>query len=171
MFRGMFAPLGHSGVVNIEYGAPLLRESVVSRWVFIMMASLWALGVAIFIFGYHIGEPHGVLTVNVGGRTYAGNPPALTLYQKDGVIWEVALLIVVLVILSGAVDLVHRTVRRLTAPGVVAIVAGGLLVAYSLFGFVYGLFGLGTIGVLVILSGLPMRPSRADGEASPHTVA
>ncbi len=136
-----------------------------------MMASSWTLGVAIFIFGYHIDEPHGVLTVNVGGRTYAGNPPALTLYEKDGVIWEIALFIVGFVILLGAADLLYRTIRRLTVPGIAAIVAGGLLVAYSLFGLLYGLLGLGTIGVFVILAGLPMRPGRVDDEALPHAVA
>lgn len=137
---------------------------------FLAIASVWALGVASFIIGYHIDEPHGVLTISVGGRTYAGNPPALTLYQKDGVIWEIALLMVGLVIGLGAADLLFRTVRRLAVPGFVAIVAGGLLVAYSLFGLVYGLLGVGTIGVFVILAGLPMKPSQVEDGATPHTV-
>jgi hypothetical protein len=74
------------------------------------------------------------------------------------------------VIALAAVDLLFRTVRGLTLPGVVAIVAGGLLVAYSLFGLVYGLFGLGTIGVLVILAGLPIKPSDVD-RVTPTTAA
>jgi hypothetical protein len=91
--------------------------------------------------------------VSIGGHTFVGSPPALTLYEKDGVIWQIALYIVGFAILCGAADLAFRTVRCLTAPGVLAIVAGGLLVAYSLFGLLYGLLGLGTIGVLVILAG------------------
>jgi len=159
--------IGHSGAVTNEHaGVPLRRRSVVSRWALIAIASLWALGVAIFVFGHHIDEPRGVLTINIGGRTYAGNPPALTLYQKDRVTWEIALFLVGIVILLGAVDLLFRTIRRLTVPGVVAMVAGGLLVAYSLFGLLYGLFGLGSIGVLVILAGLPMKPSRVEDRAA-----
>lgn len=169
---GHVAFLGHSGVVSNDHvGSPLLKRSLVSRWLFMAIASLWALGVAAFISGYHINESVGVLTVSVGHHTYVGNPPALTLYQKDRVIWEIALFVLGFVILSGTADLLFRTVRRLTAPGLAAIVAGGLLVAYSLFGLVYGLLGLGTVGVLVILAGLPMKPSSAVDRAVPHVDA
>ena len=34
---------------------------------------------------------------------------------------------------------------------------GGLLILYSLFGLIYGLLGIGTIGILVVLVGLPMK--------------
>lgn len=53
--------------------------------------------------------------------------------------------------------MVVRTARSSPRPGVLAFGAGELLVAYSLFGLVYGALGIGTIGVLVILVGLPMR--------------
>ena len=135
------------------------------------IASIWACGVATFIFGYHINEPQGELTVNVGGRTYVGNPPALTLYQKDRVIWEIALFIVGFVILLGSADLLFRTIRQLTSPGIVALVAGGLLIAYSLFGLVYGVLGLGAIGVWMIMAGLPMKPGKVKDGAAPHAVA
>ena len=150
--------------------ALLQTRSVVWRWVFIATASLWSLGFAIFIFSYHIDEPHGVLTITTGGRTFAGNPPALTLYERSGVIWVIALFIVGFVILCGAADLLFRTVRSKTAPGLVAIVAGGLLVAYSLFGLVYGLLGIGIIGVLVVLAGLPMKPSQVKDGVVPISV-
>lgn len=86
-----------------------------------------------------------------------GHPPALTLYERDGPIWEVALVLIGLVLAAGAIDLVIRTARSSVRPGVLACTAGGLLVAYSLFGLVYGLLGIGIIGGLVILVGLPMR--------------
>ncbi len=146
---------------------PLQMRSVVWRWGFLTMASLWSLGFAAFIFAYHIEEPHGVLTITTGGRTFAGNPPALTLYERSRVIWVSAIIIVGFVILCGAADLLFRTVRRLTVPGVIAIVAGGLLVAYSLFGLLYGLLGIGSIGGLVILAGLPMKPSLIEDAAAP----
>ncbi len=138
--------------------AILQTRSVAWRWLCIATGSLWSLGFAFFIFSYHIDEPHGILTITTGGRTFAGNPPALTLYERSGVIWVIALFIIGFVVLCGAADLLVRTVRSRTAPGLVAIVAGGLLVAYSLFGLIYGLIGIGTIGALVVLSGLPMKP-------------
>ena len=127
------------------------------RWIFLALATLWGVGVAYFIFGYHINEPNGVLTMTTGGHTYAGNPPALTLYERDGAIWEIALFLVGLVLMAGLADLLFRADRRITGPGLLAIVAGGLLVLYSLFGLIYGLLGIGTIGILVILVGLPMK--------------
>ncbi len=140
-------------------------HSVVWRWAFLTMASLWSMAFVAFIFDYHINEPYGVLTITTGGRTFAGNPVALTLYERSGVIWVIAIFIVVSVILCGAADLLFRTVRRVTAPGAVAMVAGGLLIAYSLFGLVYGLLGIGSIGALVFLAGLPMK-SRLGEEAT-----
>jgi hypothetical protein len=144
---------------------PLSKRSVAWRWALLALGTLWAIGVAVFLFGFHLNEPHGVLTITTGGRTFAGNPPALTLYERDGVIWEIALFLIALVLLSGAADLLFRCVRLSAAPGILAIVAGAILVAYSLFGLIYGLLGIGTIGVLVILVGLPMKPQSSVGLA------
>ena len=138
--------------------ARLRTSSLAWRWIFLALATLWGVGVAFFIFGYHINEPSGVLTVTTGGRTFAGNPPALTLHERDGAIWEIALFLIGLVLMAGLADLLSRAGRRITGPGLLAVVAGGLLVLYSLFGLVYGLLGIGTIGILVILVGLPMKP-------------
>jgi hypothetical protein len=147
--------------------APLKTRSLVWRWVFLATGALWSLAFATFIFSYHIDEPRGMLTITTGGRTFTGNPPALTLYERSGVVWVIALFIVGFVILCGTADLLYRTVRRLIGPGLVAIVAGGLLVAYSLFGLLYGLLGVGTIGALVILAGLPMRTSQTEAGPVP----
>lgn len=136
---------------------PLRRRSVIGRWMCLAVALLWALGFALFVFRFHLDEPHGVLTVSTGGHTFVGDPPALTLYQRDGPIWLAAISLVGLVLGCGVTDLASRTLRQRGALGVVAIVAGCLLFAYSLFGLVYGLLGIGTIAVLVILSGLPVR--------------
>jgi len=146
-------------------GVPLLKTSVAWRWASLALGTLWAIGVAVFVYEFHINEPRGVLTVTTGGRTFAGNPPALTLYERDGVIWEIALILIALVLLSGAAELLLRTVRLSTRPGILAIVAGAVLVAYSLFGLIYGLLGIGTIGTLVILVGLPMKSQLSVGLA------
>jgi hypothetical protein len=137
--------------------ARLRTSSLTWRWILLALATLWGVGVALFIFGYHINEPRAVLTVTTGGRTFAGNPPALTLHERDGAIWEIALFLIGLVLMAGLADLLFRAGRRITGPGLLAVIAGGLLVLYSLFGLIYGLLGIGTIGILVILVGLPMR--------------
>ena len=139
------------------------------RWTLLTLATLWAVGVALFILRFHINEPHGVLTVTTGGRTFVGNPPALTLYERDGGIWIVALVLIGVVLLSGATELLVRTLRSSTGPGIAAMVAGGLLVAYSLFGLIYGFIGIGTVGVLVILVGLPMKAALGVGFADGAT--
>ena len=70
------------------------------RWILLALATLWAIGVTLFIFGFHINEPKGVLTMTTGGRTYVGNPPALTLYERDGAIWEIALFLIGFVLVA-----------------------------------------------------------------------
>ena len=70
-----------------------------------------------------------------------------------------------LVLVAGLADLLDRVDRRITGPGLLAMVAGGLLVLYSLFGLIYGLLGIGTIGILVILVGFPMKPEIETPEA------
>ncbi len=62
-----------------------------------------------------------------------------------------------LALLGGLVDLSVRTWRGTTAAGVLATVAGGLLIAFSLFGLIVGLLGIGTVGLLLILAGRPMK--------------
>jgi magnesium-transporting ATPase (P-type) len=146
----------------------LRTSSIVWRWVSLASATLWAVGVGLFVFGYHINEPVGELSVTTGGRTYVGNPPALSLHEKNGTMWEIALFLIGLVLVAGATDLVVRTLRQSTGLGILAIAGGGLLVLYSLFGLIYGLLGVGTIGVLVVLVGLPMK---ADTKVEPAPAA
>jgi len=105
-------------------------------WVTLSLGALWAVGVGVFIFGYHINEPVGELSVTTSGRTYVGNPPALTLYEKDRVTWEIALLLIGLVLVAGVTDLLIRTLRHSNGLGILAIAGGGLLVLYSLFGLI-----------------------------------
>ena len=104
-------------------GSPCLSERS-GRWEYV------------FIFGYHINEPVGELSVTTSGRTYVGNPPALTLYEKDRVTWEIALLLIGLVLVAGVTDLLIRTLRHSNGLGILAIAGGGLLVLYSLFGLI-----------------------------------
>ena len=59
--------------------------------------------------------------------------------------------------ISGIADLTFRLWRRHTQAGILAISSGGCLALYSLFGLVFGFLGIGIIGLLVVLSGLPMK--------------
>jgi len=63
--------------------------------------------------------------MTTGGRTFAGNPPALTLYDRNKAIWESALFLIGLVLVAGLADLFFRAGRRITGPGLLAMVAGG----------------------------------------------
>jgi hypothetical protein len=136
---------------------PLRRASIVRRCVFLGAAWLWAGGVIAFYLTYHLAQPRGVLSVNTGGHTYYGNPPTLTLNQQDPVSTKIVAIALGLTLLVAAVDLVVRTTRRMTGPGVAALLAGGMLMLFSLFGLLLGLAGIGTAGLLIILSGLAMK--------------
>ena len=131
------------------------------------MATLWAAVLITASFGYHIPEPSTVLSVTVGGHPYAGHPPALTFAQRDGPIWLVAVIIIGVALALGVLDLTVRTIRRTPRPGLVAIVVGALVTLFSLFGLLLGLLALGTIGVLLILSGLPINSGRLVPAATP----
>jgi len=135
---------------------PLRRGSLVWRTVVLVAAWLWAGAVVAFYHGYHIAQPP-VAWAEYGGHTFTTHPPALTLAQRDHVSAEIVTVALCLAVGIGTVDLVVRIVWRMRAPGVAAISAGGMLMLFSLFGLLRGLAGIGTAGLLVILSGLPMR--------------
>jgi hypothetical protein len=62
------------------------------------------------------------------------------------------------VVLAGTLDLAFRIWRKVTTtPGTLAIVMGGLFGLYSVLGAVFGVLGLGPIGLFVVLSGLTLK--------------
>jgi O-antigen/teichoic acid export membrane protein len=129
------------------------------RWIFLLLAFAWvALALAV-AFGYHIAQPVGELSVSIDGHTYYGNPPAITLYEKDPVSVIITMSVLGTCLAASFVELVVRTKKRWTRPGSVAIVTGGLTVLFSLFGLLYGLVSIGVVGALVLLSGLPTKTS------------
>ena len=128
-----------------------------------------------FLYRYHVAQPTSPWA-EVNGHTYFTHPPAQTLAQQDHVSAEIMTIAVCVAVGIGTVDLVVRLVARWPVPGVAALAAGGSLALFSLFGLLRGLAGIGTIGLLVILSGLPMKARSVDGPASgpdsrPRTVA
>jgi len=137
---------------------PLRRASIAWRSLFLGAAWLWAGGVIAFLLAYHFAQPSSPFLV-AGKHTYYTHPPALTLNQQDPASTKILTIVLGLTLLAGTVDLVIRTARRMTGPGVAALLAGGMLMVFSLFGLLWGLAGIGTAGLFVILSGLAMKTS------------
>ena len=127
------------------------------RWVFLTLAALWMLvGVAVVV-AHHVPEPSGELSVTVNGHTYLGNPPALTLEQRDPVSAAFVLGAMGVGVVVGFVDALTARHAHRASSGIASIIAGGLVVLFSLFGLLYGLASIGVVGALVIVSGIEGR--------------
>lgn len=132
---------------------PTFRRS----WIVLGLALLWS-GVAIAVLlGYHVPEPHGMTSITTNGHTYVGDPPALTLSQRDPVSFVTSAVTLGAGLLVGLIDLSARHIQRTSRLGIGAIVAGAAVLLVSLFGLLLGLLGVGVVGGLLIVSGLPQR--------------
>ena len=127
----------------------------------IAAASLWTLGWLAVAAGYHINEPPGVQSITLNGHTYVGSPPALSLMERDGNAVLIAALLVLAALLVATLDVNLRRRRDDRRPGVPSVIAGTLLVAFSLFGLGWGLASLGVVGLLVVLASRPITPAVA----------
>jgi|SRR5664280_235709 len=145
--------------------APLRRWSVVWRVIVLVAAWGWAAAVIAFYYGYHFAQPSSPWTI-YNGRTYYTHPAAQTLAQSDHVSAEIVTMALGLAVVMGTLDLIVRLVRRMPVLGVAAIIGGGLLMVFSLFGLLRGLAGIGTAGLLLILTGIPLR-STAPANSTP----
>jgi len=109
------------------------------------------------LLGYHAPESSGVTSITTNGNTYYGNPPALTLFERDRVSFLTIVVILGVGVLVSTIDLATRTARRSTGPGIAAILAGSVVLLVSLFGLLLGLAGVGVVGGLLIGVGVPSR--------------
>src|ERR1019366_995560 len=132
---------------------PTIRRSCV----FIGLALLWSVVAVAVLLGHHIAEPIGVLSLTTNGHTYFGNPPSLTLFQRDPISFINVVIVLVVGLVASMIDLVVRIVRHSQRPGTVAVIAGVAVVLFSLFGLLWGLASIGLVGVLLVFSGLPTR--------------
>jgi uncharacterized membrane protein len=133
------------------------RPSFRRPWLVLGLALLWSVVAVAVLLGYHTPEPAGVLSVTTNGHTYAGNPPALTLFQRDPASFATIVIVLGAGLLVSTIDLVMRFVQRTSRRGMAAVVAGSAVVVVSLFGLLVGLPGVGLVGALLIYSGLPPR--------------
>lgn len=148
--------------------ALLCRRSVVWHVIVLAAAWAWAAAVVAFYYGYHFAQPSSPWTV-YNGHTYYTHPPAQTLAQGDHVSAEIVTIALGLAVGIGTLDLIVRLVRRMPVAGPAAISAGGMLMLFSLFGLLRGLAGIGTAGLLVILSGLPLKSTAAADPEPPDS--
>jgi len=125
----------------------------------LLVAAIWALVCFVAAFTYHINQPIGVLSVTVGEHTYTGFPPALTLYQSDGSSVLVIAAVVAGALLMAVIDLTVRRRRNYGGPGIASAIVGVLLVAFSLFGLLWGLASIGVVGLLLIVASQTPAPS------------
>jgi chromate transport protein ChrA len=104
---------------------------------------------------HHINEPAGVSSVTYDGHTYVGNPPAVSLFERDRSWFLIMTIIVVVAILVAFIDVTVRGRRNSGNAGIASAVAGALLVLFSLFGLLWGLASIGVVGLLLILASRP----------------
>lgn len=136
------------------------------HWLLLLLATLWTLVIVVVVFWYHVAEPKGILSITVNGHTYTGNPPALTLFESDAVSAIDIVIAPAIGLLVGAASLEVRSRRRSSAPEAVALIVGGCVALFSLFGLLWGVASIGVVGVLVLLSALPIETVPADALAS-----
>jgi hypothetical protein len=122
---------------------------------------LWSVVAIAVLLGYHTPEPSGVLGVTIGGHTYVGHPPRLTLYERDPVSFVIVLIVLAVGLLVSTLEVVTRRVRRSRRTGTLSIVAGSCVILISLFGLLVGLAGGGVVGALLICTGLSGRRATA----------
>jgi hypothetical protein len=140
------------------------RSRPTLRWqrLFLVLALLWSFVAVAMLLRYHVPEPQGVLSVTINGHTYVGNPPALTLFQRDTVSFVTVIIVLGAGLLAATIDLVMRFLQHSTRIGTLAIVAGGAVVLVSIFGSLVGLAGVGVVGLLLIFSGLASGHTRSN---------
>ena len=103
------------------------------RWALLAFAAVWTVVVTVVVWRYHIDEPKGELGVTINGVTYSGNPPALTLRERDA---TAAMLLVVVpsaAVVVGVLESLVRSRDERPGIGVAAVTAGGCVIVFSLF--------------------------------------
>jgi hypothetical protein len=137
--------------------AELSQLSIDRHWRVLLFATLWAAVACWIIYFHHIAQSPGELSVTVNGNTYYGHPPALTLNESDPLSSRIMVGFLLAGLITALVSLKRRTVKRQTGPGVTPYVLGAMVIAFSLFGLIWGIASMGVVGALIVLSGRPLK--------------
>ena len=113
----------------------------------------WCVGWLIAAFAWALMTTCVIAAYHVQGFTTGSS---VTLLQKDRFLFTIAIGAVWFTVLAGIVDLTVRSWRKSASLGVFSLITGSLLVLYSLFGLVFGVLGIGLVGVFVMLSARPL---------------
>ena len=132
-----------------------------SRWLCLALGTVWAIVAMSIVINLHVNPDHL--------RDIEGRPVMHTVYARDSGLWLANFLAVGSAIAVAAVELALRKHHESSRPGVVALVLGSLLCVYSLFGLLYGLVAIGPIGVMILVSGVPVpQEQETESEAVPY---
>ncbi|MHB1208199.1 MAG: hypothetical protein ACYC1I_00650 [Acidimicrobiales bacterium] len=145
-----------SSSVHSQQSNPL-RVRLRWSWFFLVLALLWS-GVAVgILLGYHVPEVPGMTSITTNGHTYYGNPPALTLFERDPVSFVTVSITLGAGLLVATIDLIASSMQRITRSGTAAVVSGAIVLLISLFGLLVGVAGVGVVGIFLIASGISTR--------------
>jgi hypothetical protein len=126
-------------------------------YLFLVLAFAWSTAVLVILTRYHIAEPLGVKSITTNGHTYFGNPPALTLPERDPASFAVVTFAMGFGLVACVIDLVLRVRGSVKGWGYVSVAAGAVLVLLSFFGLLIGVATVGFDGILLALVGAPVR--------------
>ncbi len=138
-------------------GSVYLFRSVFLRFTFLGLAFIWAIAVFVILARYHTPEPRGMTSITTNGHTYYGNPPELTLRQRDPVSFVIILTVMGVGFVVAAINLVTCHLRQSSGIALGAVVGGVLVILVSFFGLFAGVLTVGIDGVLLVLSGQTYR--------------
>lgn len=134
-------------------------------------AFIWALTVSAVIMIYHrpghTSVWEEIQTPGQPTRFIYGTSPAQTLLEHDPAGAVIIWVALSLAMLAGAASLVLRLRTHRDSYRYLALVAGCMLVAFSVFGLLWGVLGLGTVGALVALSSRALPADAGRGPVAP----
>jgi len=136
------------------------RLSSSPQWLLLGGALVWATLTIFVATRYHLAQPRGETSVTLNGHTYVGNPPSLTLRQRDPVSFSFIVIALAAPLVIGIGDLALRVVHQATRPGYASVIIGGLAGLFSLFGLLWGVASIGVVGLLIVLSARPLGMSQ-----------
>ena len=152
------------------------RQAEKIRWVFLVLAALWMLVVVVVVATYHLSAGPPTIWKSVCPTpdrcvNYFTHPRALSLLERDPVSGAFVLGAMAVGVLVGFADAMMAARSRQGSSGVASIIAGVLVVLFSMFGLLYGIASIGLVGLLIVLSGLEGRKVTQAGSSAARSIS